>query len=112
MHWWSGFFTSRPILKRKARIGSSVLVLAERLHVQSLFATSMPGEIINFDLPSAIVSLRRAVAVIQHHDAIPGTCRLEVMDVYIQNLDAALKETLIIIENNIKNIRYCNGEGY
>ena len=64
----------------------------------------MPGEIINFDLPSAIVSLRRAVAVIQHHDAIPGTCRLEVMDVYIQNLDAALKETLIIIENNIKKI--------
>ena len=104
MHWWSGFFTSRPILKRKARIGSSVLVLAERLHVQSLFATSMPQEIINIDLPAAIISLRRAVAVIQHHDAIPGTCRLEVMDVYIQNLDAALKETQIIIENNIQKI--------
>eukprot|EP00943_MAST-04B_sp_MAST-4B-sp1_P008064 g8064.t1 len=107
MSWWSGFFTSRPILKRKARVASSFLVTAERLYIQSLFFNLgnssriiVPGN----NLPDGIMNLRRAVAVVQHHDAIPGTCRPEVIEVYLNDINVAMNETKGIIKNSIRTI--------
>ncbi len=107
MNWWSGFFTSRPILKRKARVASSFLVTAERLYIQSLFSNleeSSRVVITGNNLPAGIINLRRAVAVVQHHDAIPGTCRPEVTEVYLNDIDIAMNETQEIIKNSIRTI--------
>ena len=78
--WWSGFFTSRPNLKRIARQAASLLSAAEALRVLS----PSRGE------PStALPALRSAVAVLQHHDAITGTCRPEVIAEYTSDARAA-----------------------
>jgi lysosomal alpha-mannosidase len=79
--YWSGFYTSRPSKKRFERQGNNFLQIAKQLSA----ITNQPYE-------SRITRLKEAVAVIQHHDAITGTEKEDVMKDYVRMLDTALEE--------------------
>jgi len=61
---WSGYFTSRTVLKRLSRAAHSDLYVAERL------AALEKTPVVN---NSAITAARRDLGVVQHHDAITGS---------------------------------------
>ncbi len=77
--WWTGYFTSRPLLKLTIRSKESPLKSSELLF---LFASSLgyfPSPSLNTNganrtlAMNNITSLRHAIDVTQHHDAITGT---------------------------------------
>eukprot|EP01060_Flectonema_neradi_P009613 TRINITY_DN16849_c0_g1_i1.p1 TRINITY_DN16849_c0_g1~~TRINITY_DN16849_c0_g1_i1.p1 ORF type:complete len:1010 (+),score=170.03 TRINITY_DN16849_c0_g1_i1:366-3032(+) len=61
---WSGYFTSRGILKRLSREAHSDLYIADRLDV---FSKSPVAN------NSKITAIRRKLGIVQHHDAITGS---------------------------------------
>ncbi|XP_065335492.1 lysosomal alpha-mannosidase-like isoform X2 [Cloeon dipterum] len=77
--YWTGFFTSRPNLKRFERAGNNLLQVCKQLHV---LAGSTETDGLN--------SLREAMGVLQHHDAITGTEKQHVAEDYAAILNKAL----------------------
>ena len=74
--YWSGYFTSRPALKRYIRSSSSLLNACRQLEVSGIF----------FAKQQASASLWKAVSLTQHHDAITGTSKQHVADDYAERL--------------------------
>ncbi|XP_050302527.1 lysosomal alpha-mannosidase-like isoform X2 [Anthonomus grandis grandis] len=61
---WTGYYTSRPTLKRFERIGNNFLQICKQLYaISNLSSTNEPK----------LDSLRQAMGILQHHDAITGT---------------------------------------
>ena len=86
----SGYFTSRPALKRYTRVSSQLLNVARHW---SVFSGSAPG--------SSVERLWEALSVVQHHDAVAGTARQAVTDDYAlrlsrggQEADAAMQRSI------------------
>ena len=61
---WSGYFTSRSILKRLSRKAHSEMYIADRLDVFS------KNPIMN---NTKLTTVRRKLGIVQHHDAITGS---------------------------------------
>ena len=95
--YWSGYFSTRPGTKRLVRESSGLLSAARQLDAwvggevakaakadaAAAAASSSPPPSLSSPpslpaLPPTTVPLERAVALMQHHDAITGTDRLEV----------------------------------
>ena len=90
--YWSGYFSSRPSLKRYVRVNSAALNVARHWEV---FAGGNG---------SSTERLWEALSVVQHHDAVAGTARQVVTDDYVQRLsrgwaeaDAALQRHLAAV---------------
>lgn len=64
---WSGYFTSRPVLKRRSAAAHAALHAAE-----GLFALR-PGGGNRTHLWGLLEAARRGAGIVQHHDAITGT---------------------------------------
>jgi len=75
--YWTGYFVSRPALKRYVRTSSALLQTARQL---DLFAG---GD------GSSVFPLEKAVGVAQHHDAVAGTAKQHVAFDYAQRLHIA-----------------------
>ncbi|KDO19426.1 hypothetical protein SPRG_15416 [Saprolegnia parasitica CBS 223.65] len=75
--YWTGYFTSRPGLKRYARVANGILQTMRQLEVHS--ATS-----------SKLMHLTASVGVTQHHDGITGTEKQHVSNDYAQRLSEGL----------------------
>ncbi|OQR97299.1 lysosomal alpha-mannosidase [Achlya hypogyna] len=75
--YWTGYFTSRPALKRFARVANGVLQAMRQLEVQAAKS-------------SQLMHLTASVGVAQHHDAITGTEKQHVADDYAQRLSEGL----------------------
>eukprot|EP00118_Oscarella_pearsei_P004513 m.19488 g.19488 ORF g.19488 m.19488 type:complete len:1215 (+) comp27848_c0_seq1:22-3666(+) len=76
--YWTGYYTSRPQLKGAVRRNSAFLQVAETIY-------SLASQVLQFDKITAferIEELRKAVAVVQHHDAVTGTETTDVMKDY------------------------------
>lgn len=71
--YWSGFYASRPALKKLAREKSLQLEICK--HLETGFDTSLDS-----------TELRKTIGLLQHHDAITGTSRQYVVDDYIDRL--------------------------
>ncbi|XP_071107653.1 lysosomal alpha-mannosidase-like [Haliotis cracherodii] len=69
---WTGFFTSRPGLKRHVKTASSLLQTCKMLTVLARLT----------QVSRDIAVLKKAVALLQHHDAITGTEKQHVTDDY------------------------------
>ena len=76
---WSGYFTSRPALKRMVRTSSAFLQTARQLEVFTGLATSDGTSV-----------LEEAVAVAQHHDAVAGTSKQHTANDYAARLEQGL----------------------
>ncbi|KAH8283709.1 hypothetical protein KR018_012608 [Drosophila ironensis] len=72
--YWTGFFTTRPTVKRFERDGNHILQVAKQLSVLA----DLSGEKQAKDLES----LREIMGVMQHHDAITGTEKQAVSNDY------------------------------
>ncbi|KAL1517913.1 hypothetical protein ABEB36_001613 [Hypothenemus hampei] len=79
---WTGFYTSRPQLKRFERIGNNFLQVSKQLYALS--------GIYSEQRDSDLTSLREAMGVLQHHDAITGTEKQVVTNDYEKRLHKAI----------------------
>ncbi|EQC27315.1 hypothetical protein SDRG_14840 [Saprolegnia diclina VS20] len=75
--YWTGYFTSRPGLKRFARVANGILQTMRQLEVHS--TTS-----------SKLLHLTASVGLVQHHDGISGTEKQHVSNDYAQRLAEGL----------------------
>ena len=80
--YWSGYFTSKPKLKRAIKEGSWLLHTGRKIMLGSLLREAKSDETKNSEIDDdfkkadkALDLLERAVAMNQHHDAITGTAK-------------------------------------
>ncbi|XP_077290663.1 lysosomal alpha-mannosidase-like [Arctopsyche grandis] len=90
---WTGYFTSRPTLKYYERRGNNMLQACKQL--QSM--TNPSDE-------SGLRSLRSAMGVMQHHDAITGTEKQHVAYDYARILEAGIQDCLKVSQNAINKL--------
>eukprot|EP01062_Namystynia_karyoxenos_P008269 TRINITY_DN12907_c0_g1_i1.p1 TRINITY_DN12907_c0_g1~~TRINITY_DN12907_c0_g1_i1.p1 ORF type:complete len:1050 (+),score=264.30 TRINITY_DN12907_c0_g1_i1:83-3151(+) len=81
---WSGFFTSRPALKRYTRQEEAFLQAAQQMLALGGTAAGQP----------AVEKLWDAVSLVQHHDAITGTEKQHVAYDYAKRLAAGHAQAL------------------
>ncbi|RZC38887.1 Glyco hydro 38 and/or Alpha-mann mid domain containing protein, partial [Asbolus verrucosus] len=81
---WAGYFTSRPTLKRFERLGNNILQSVKQLTTFSRIGGK--------EYDKNIIDLRRAMGVMQHHDAITGTEKQAVANDYAAMLHKAIKK--------------------
>ncbi|KAM5571530.1 putative alpha-mannosidase [Rosa sericea] len=89
--YWTGYFTSRPALKRYVRMMSSYHLAARQLEFFKGISKSGP----NTD------SLADALAIAQHHDAVSGTSRQHVADDYTKRLSIGYKEAEKVVAESL-----------
>eukprot|EP00123_Amoebidium_parasiticum_P016348 comp23400_c0_seq1/m.38816 comp23400_c0_seq1/g.38816 ORF comp23400_c0_seq1/g.38816 comp23400_c0_seq1/m.38816 type:complete len:1049 (-) comp23400_c0_seq1:168-3314(-) len=80
--YWTGYFTSRPALKRYERVGMGTLQACRQLEHLSGGRNKTEGS----------MTLARAVSVAQHHDAVSGTSKQAVADDYAMRLARGISE--------------------
>lgn len=87
---WSGYFTSRPALKRQVRFATNLLTMARQLEVitnttraEVNLATERPSPPVG---TSWTDSLEGTIGVATHHDGMSGTERQDVTDDYSQRI--------------------------
>lgn len=95
-NYWSGYFTSRPALKRQVRFATNVLMSARQLEVVTKTTAA------EVDRPSAkhsppvgaswTDSFEGTVGVATHHDGMSGTERQDVSDDYMMRISSSQKE--------------------
>ena len=88
--YWSGYFTSKPVLKRVARDAENWLRLAEIKNLQLKFVGGKNEE-------SVLDPLRKAVAEVQHHDGITGTAKRHVSDMYVTMMKNGIKRAESVV---------------
>lgn len=75
---WTGYFTSRPNLKRYERVGNHFLQVCKRL---TAIAPKLYPE-----LAPHLNYMREVMGVLQHHDAVTGTEKQAVAEDYAKQL--------------------------
>ncbi|XP_070378956.1 lysosomal alpha-mannosidase-like isoform X2 [Dermacentor albipictus] len=79
--YWTGYYTSRPNFKYFARHANGVLQACKQLKV-----------IGQLDDSADVDTLAKAVAVLQHHDAISGTQKQHVAEDYVYMTEIGIKQ--------------------
>jgi alpha-mannosidase len=94
--YWSGYFTSRPALKRQVRFATNLLVAARQLEVVANLSAAQVGHASQKRSPpvggSWTDSLEGTVGVATHHDGMSGTERQSVTDDYAQRISESSVE--------------------
>ena len=95
-NYWSGYFTSRPALKRQVRFATNTLAAARQIEI---FGNVTADEVtVPTVRPSPPVgksftdSLEGTVGVATHHDGMSGTEREDVSDDYEQRIAESMGE--------------------
>ncbi|XP_073060322.1 probable alpha-mannosidase At5g13980 [Primulina eburnea] len=89
--YWTGYFTSRPAIKRYVRMMSGYYLAARQLEFFRGRNKSGP----NTD------SLGDALALAQHHDAVSGTEKQHVANDYAKRLSIGYKEAEEVVANSL-----------
>eukprot|EP00937_MAST-01D_sp_MAST-1D-sp2_P006929 g6929.t1 len=99
-NWWTGEFTSWPLMKKMTRAGAAVLRAAEQLRTTALLRASGGGKQRDQDVNDdvALDALRRASAEAQHHDAVDGTSPARVTAMWERHLSLAEHATRALQE--------------
>ena len=71
--YWTGYFTSRPFLKKRERMLQARVFAAD---VSTLFALAVAPSMPTAALIDVVRDARRNLALVQHHDAITGTSKV------------------------------------
>ncbi|RNE99561.1 putative lysosomal alpha-mannosidase precursor [Trypanosoma rangeli] len=101
--YWTGYYSSRPALKRLVRRLSSYWMAARQVE---FFAGVPTGE---------VPMMSEALAIAQHHDAITGTAKQHVTFDYVKRLTAAyendfrgrLRHALSVLPFKLYNAQHC-----
>ncbi|KAI3931665.1 hypothetical protein MKW92_015658, partial [Papaver armeniacum] len=97
--YWTGYFTSRPALKRYVRVLSGYYLAARQLEFFKGRNKSRP----NTD------SLADALAIAQHHDAISGTSKQHVANDYAKRLSMGYAEAEELVASSIASLTDSTG---
>ena len=87
---WTGYFTSRPALKRLERVGSSFLLAARQI-------TAMGNDALSLN------SLEKAMGTAQHHDAVSGTSKQHVAYDYAKMIQAGINDAAKIVVETLRS---------
>lgn len=79
--YWTGYFISRPAIKRYERIGNNFLQVCKQLY-------SLAG--LGADDNKSLDNLREVMGIMQHHDAVAGTEKQHVANDYSRQLERAI----------------------
>ncbi len=90
--YWTGYFTSRPTLKRMVRYGNNFLQVCKQMDALTNRDWT-PG------LEGDLDVMREAMGVLQHHDAVSGTAKQAVTDDYALRLAKGFKECEKVIQH-------------
>uniref|UniRef100_A0A0G4IBA5 Alpha-mannosidase n=1 Tax=Chromera velia CCMP2878 TaxID=1169474 RepID=A0A0G4IBA5_9ALVE len=94
--YWTGYFTSRPGIKGLVRSVSALLKSLEKMYLSEALAARAKGTPLpkgaRVATESALFSLREALGIAQHHDAVSGTEKQAVNDDYTYRLAEAAQE--------------------
>lgn len=93
--YWTGYFTSRPALKAYIRESNSMLQVCKQMETQGLRDPKTQS-------PSS-ETLRRAMAVNQHHDAVTGTEKQHVAYDYAKRLSMGREECKNLMSNFLQS---------
>ena len=118
-HYWSGYFTSRPSLKRQVHVASNFLNAARQMEVIGKVNTSKihnptvrPAPPVG---PSWTDSLEGTVGIATHHDGMSGTERQDVSNDYemrISESHGEVEEGVALSFNKLMglnaNFEHCN----
>ncbi|XP_059140464.1 alpha-mannosidase 2x-like isoform X2 [Physella acuta] len=98
-HYWTGYYTSRPLQKNLDRVlehnlrSAEIIFSLTQVKAKRNSAANFPST----QFMQKLVEARRALALFQHHDAITGTAKDNVVVDYGERLLKALENTKIII---------------
>ncbi|GLV46666.1 Lysosomal alpha-mannosidase II [Carabus blaptoides fortunei] len=93
--YWTGYFTSRPTIKRFERIGNNFLQVCKQLYALTDLG---PEDWVDLN------SLREAMGVMQHHDAVTGTEKENVAHDYARLLSEGLAECGLVAKTALSKI--------
>ncbi|XP_036385660.1 lysosomal alpha-mannosidase [Megalops cyprinoides] len=96
---WTGYFTSRPALKRYERLSNSLLQVCNQLEVLG-GSESRRGPHGEGDSDT----LKRAMAVAQHHDAVSGTEKQHVANDYAKRLSIGSAHCQVLVSNALSKL--------
>ncbi|XP_036596650.1 lysosomal alpha-mannosidase-like [Trichosurus vulpecula] len=96
---WTGYFTSRPALKRYERLSHKFLQVCNQLEALAGPAASQGpyGR-------ARSIYLRKAMAVAQHHDAVSGTSKQRVANDYVKKLAEGWEQCEVLVSNALANL--------
>eukprot|EP01052_Picozoa_sp_SAG31_P014474 SAG31_NODE_901_length_11133_cov_9.476799_9_plen_718_part_00 len=117
--YWSGYFTSRPSLKRQVRFASSLLNSARQMEVIAKVTAAEVDHPTTRPSPpvgdSWTDSMEGAIGVATHHDGMSGTERQDVSDDYSQRIseghfevEAGVGKSLQKLAGITEEIGHCN----
>ncbi|XP_068939090.1 lysosomal alpha-mannosidase [Petaurus breviceps papuanus] len=96
---WTGYFTSRPALKRYERLSHKFLQVCNQLEVLAGHS-ALAGP---YGQGSS-AHLRQAMAVAQHHDAVSGTSKQHVANDYARQLAAGWEKCQVLVSNALASL--------
>nr|XP_021532459.1 lysosomal alpha-mannosidase [Aotus nancymaae] len=97
---WTGYFSSRPALKRYERLSYNFLQVCNQLE-----ALVGPAANVGPYGSGDSAPLNEAMAVLQHHDAVSGTSRQHVADDYARQLAAGWGPCEVLLSNALARLR-------
>jgi alpha-mannosidase len=113
-HYWTGYFTSRPALKRQVRIATHTLDAARQMEIASGVTaaevdvpTTRPSPPVG---SSWTDSLEGMIGVTTHHDAMSGTERQDVADDYAMRMTEGSIETEAGIGKSLQKLMGTDAE--
>ncbi|XP_051827566.1 lysosomal alpha-mannosidase [Antechinus flavipes] len=96
---WTGYFTSRPALKRYERLSHKFLQVCNQLEV-----LAGPAALAGPYGQGGSARLRQAMAVAQHHDAVTGTSKQHVANDYARQLAAGWERCQVLVSNALASL--------
>lgn len=96
---WTGFYASRPSLKRHARHANGFLQACKQVAVIA-------------GLRGSIQKFKKAVATIQHHDAITGTCSEKAAQSYIKLIGESIFQCEKLVSDGLLSLLWRNPDSY
>ncbi|XP_016074137.1 PREDICTED: lysosomal alpha-mannosidase isoform X2 [Miniopterus natalensis] len=96
---WTGFFSSRPALKRYERLSYNFLQVCNQLE-----ALAGPAANVGPYGSGDSAPLNEAMAVLQHHDAVSGTSKQHVANDYARQLAAGWGPCEVLMSNALARL--------
>lgn len=98
---WTGYFSSRPALKRYERLSYNFLQVCNQLEAMMGPKANVGPYGLGDSAP-----LKEAMAVLQHHDAVSGTAKQNVVDDYAKQLAAAWGPCEVLVSNALAGLSH------
>lgn len=115
-HYWTGYFTSRPALKRQVRTATHFLDAARQMEVAS--GTTAADVDTPTTRPSPPLgnswtdSMEGMIGLTTHHDAMSGTERQDVADDYSQRMSDSALEIEVGIGKSLQKLMGTDADVY